>query len=138
MTVSLTFTIVNTYAPQGAKPATPVERKTPPVQADDSGCEHKRPASRQNRFADAMMSALRELGFGGTAASAGAATATAASAAPATSTPTATPVATGNDGGPIRHRDRNRGGEGVVGQRRVGGAAVRPRAVPGAAPGWRR
>lgn len=69
MTVtSLTFTIVNTYAPQNAKPAPAVERKTAPVQTDASDRANNRPESRQNRFADAMMSALRELGFGGTAA----------------------------------------------------------------------
>ena len=88
---SLTFTIVNTYAPQNPTPASTVERKSPPAQTDDSCCEHKRPANRQNRFADAMMSALRELGFGGTAATAPAT----ATATPAASTPAApaTPAA---------------------------------------------
>lgn len=94
MTVtSLIFTIINTRAPQSAKPATAAERKAPAVQADDSGCDHKRPASRQNRFADAMMSALRELGFGGAAASASAAATPAASSTAATAkAPAATAV----------------------------------------------
>lgn len=69
MTVtSLSFTLITTCAPQGAQPAAAVPRKAPPLQDDDGGCGHTRPASRQNRLADAMMSALRELGFGGTAA----------------------------------------------------------------------
>ena len=94
MTVtSLTFTIVNTYAPQNAKPAPAVERKTPPVQADDPDRANERPESRQNRFADAMMSALRALGFGGTAAPAAAAPA-ATPVTPAASTTSATPVTT--------------------------------------------
>ena len=84
MTVtSLSFTLVNTCAPQGAKLATAVERKTPLLQHDDTGHENKRPASRQNRLADAMMSALRELGFGSTAA-----------AAPPVATTTTTPAPT--------------------------------------------
>ena len=84
MTVtSLSFTLVNTYAPQSAKPATVAERKTPPVPSDDSACGEKRPASRENRLVQAMMSALRELGFGGTAAPAAMASAgTAAPVAP--------------------------------------------------------
>jgi len=83
MTVSLSFTIVNTYAPQSAPPAAAVERKTPAVQDNDAGCEHKRPPSRQNRLADAMMSALRELGFGATAPAASAAITTTATPAKA-------------------------------------------------------
>ena len=94
MTVtSLTFTIVNTYAPQNAQPAPAVERKTPPVQTDDSDRATKRPESRQNRFADAMMSALRELGLGGTVAPAAPAPAT-TPITPAASTPPATPATT--------------------------------------------
>lgn len=95
MTVtSLSFTLITTYAPQKAQPAAGTQSKAPPVHDDDAACEHKRPASRQNRLADAMMSALRELGFGGTAAAAApaastpaATTATAAAAPSATATP---------------------------------------------------
>lgn len=99
MTVtSLSFTLVNTYAPQSARPATVVERKTPPVQSDDAACGEKRPASRENRLVQAMMSALRELGFGGTAAPAAATSTTAATpvtgaVTPATTTATASNAA---------------------------------------------
>jgi hypothetical protein len=93
MTVSLSFTIVNTYAPQGAKPATPVERKTPPVQDDDASREHKRPPSRQNRLADAMMSALRELGFGAAATAATPAASPPAGTTASTAAPAQTEVA---------------------------------------------
>ncbi|MDP3823371.1 MAG: hypothetical protein Q8R33_18035 [Burkholderiales bacterium] len=96
MTVtSLSFTLITTYAPQRAQPATGAQSKAPPVHDDDAGCEHKRPASRQNRLADAMMSALRELGFGATAAAAAPAAGTPAAssaAAPATPSATATPA----------------------------------------------
>ena len=89
MTVtSLSFTLVSTYAPQSARPVTMVERKTPPVQSDDAACGEKRPASRENRLVQAMMSALRELGFGGTAAPA---STTAAAPAATAATPAATP-----------------------------------------------
>lgn len=91
---SLTFTLVNSYAPQAAKTATAVERKTAPAQTDDAGCEHQRPASRQSRFADAMMSALRELGFGSTPAPAASTPASAAAATPAKGTATAAASAT--------------------------------------------
>jgi hypothetical protein len=112
---SLSFTLATTYAPQSAAPAAAPERKTAPVASDDDASGVQRPAGRQNRLVQAMMSALRELGFGSaaapaagtstTAAAASAATpaagaspgnaaTTAATAAPATATPTPGTAAT--------------------------------------------
>ena len=79
---SLSFTFVNTYAAQSARPAAVTERKTAPAQADDKTCDEPRPAGRQSRLVQAMMSALPELGFGGPAA-------------PATAARAATPVTRG-------------------------------------------
>ena len=61
---SLSFTFVNMYAPQTAKPAVATGRQGPAAQSETKSCEDHRPAGRQNRLAEAMMSALRELGFG--------------------------------------------------------------------------
>ena len=65
---SLSFTFVNMYAPQGAKPAAPAGRQ--PAPAETTSCEGQRPAGRQSRLVDAMMAALRELGIGNQGASA--------------------------------------------------------------------
>lgn len=90
-TLSLTFKLATTYAPQAAaKPAPEAARKTLPVPADDSGCEAKRPVARQNPLEQAMLSALRELGFGGTSA-VPAAPAASADASAATATAAAAP-----------------------------------------------
>lgn len=80
---SLSFTFVNTYAPQSAKPAgtAAAERAAPAEQAEKRSCGEHRPASRQNRLVEAMMSALRELGFGSQAAATTAEAATGSSAA---------------------------------------------------------
>jgi hypothetical protein len=73
---SLSFTFVNTYSAQSAKPVAAAERQAPAAQTEVKHCsEHEqRPASRPNRLVEAMMSALRELGFGSQAAAAPAAT----------------------------------------------------------------
>ena len=70
---SLSFTFVNTYAAQSAKPAAAAERQAPAAQTDVKHCGEHRPASRPNRLVEAMMSALRELGLGSQAAAAPAA-----------------------------------------------------------------
>ena len=61
---SLSFTFVNMYAPQSAKPAAPTERQAPEAPSEMKSCDEHRPAGRQNRLVEAMMSALRDLGFG--------------------------------------------------------------------------
>ena len=90
---SLSFTFVNTYAPQSAKPATAAERPAPAATVEHKGCDEHRAPSRQNRLVEAMMSALRELGFGSQAAAMPATEATTASASAATSTAAATQTA---------------------------------------------
>ena len=79
ITTSLSFTFVNTYASRPAKPAAAAERPAQAEQTHSHSCGESRPASRQNRLVEAMMSALRELGFGNEAQPA----ATAASPSPA-------------------------------------------------------
>lgn len=92
---SLSFNFVNVYASQGAAPAAATQRAAPPapVSAEDRCCEEQRPGGRQNRLAQAMMSALRELGLGGSAAPAPApatsAQATASEAGAASTAPAA-------------------------------------------------
>lgn len=81
---SLSFTFVNTYAPQAAKSTAPAERQAP-AQTEAKHCDEQRPATRQNRLVEAMMSALRELGFGSTPPAAPA-TAPAATDAPSAAT----------------------------------------------------
>ena len=98
-TMSLSFTVATTYAPQtAARPATEAVRKTVPAPTDDSHCDEKRPVARQNRLEQAMMAALRELGFGSTAAATPATSAAATTTTPTATTataaaPTATPTA---------------------------------------------
>ena len=82
---SLSFTFVNTYAAQSARPAAVTERKTAPAPADDKTRDEPRPAGRQSRLVQAMMSALLELGFGGPAAPAAPAGASTGSSATAAS-----------------------------------------------------
>lgn len=81
---SLSFTFVNTYAPQAAKSTAPAERQAP-AQTEAKHRDEQRPATRQNRLVEAMMSALRELGFGSTPPAAPA-TAPAATDAPSAAT----------------------------------------------------
>ena len=95
---TLSFAFVNTYAPPSAKPAAAIDLKTPPAPADDKSCEARRPAGRENRFVQAMMSALRELGFGSPAAApapAAATTGAPTTAASPSSNSTATTAASG-------------------------------------------
>ncbi|MEO8806030.1 MAG: hypothetical protein ABI433_08105 [Burkholderiaceae bacterium] len=106
-TVSLSFNFATMYAPQAtAKPAADAARKTPPVPSDDSGCDAKRPAARHNRLEQAMLSALRDLGFGGTTATPATPAAPSATAAstsgPITTvtTPAATTAATTDTSAP--------------------------------------
>ncbi len=73
ITTSLSFTFVNTYASQPAKPAAAAERPAQAEQTHSHSCGESRPASRPNRLVEAMMSALRELGFGNEAQPAAAA-----------------------------------------------------------------
>jgi hypothetical protein len=67
---SLSFTFVNLYSSQAAKPVASPERSTPPAPAvpaaaaEAKHCGGERPARGPNRLVEAMMSALRELGFG--------------------------------------------------------------------------
>ena len=87
---SLSFTFVNTYAQQPARSAAAAERPAPAENVEKhSGCE-SRPPSRENRLVEAMMSALRELGFGGQAAEPAAAAATSTPAAAASTDAEAT------------------------------------------------
>lgn len=90
---SLSFTFVNMYAPQSAKPAAPTERQPTPAAAELKSCEGHRPSGRQSRLVDAMMSALRELGFGNQGASAPAAQSPAGAQANAGSVGSADPGA---------------------------------------------
>ena len=78
---SLSLTFVNTYAPQSARPAAPAERQAPAAPVEAQSCEEHRPAGRQNRLVEAMMSALRELGFGSQSAASSAGATPASSAA---------------------------------------------------------
>lgn len=95
---SLSFTFVNLYAPQTAKAAPAAERQAPAEQAEASQCGEHRPASRPNRLVEAMMSALRELGFGSPASSAPAAeAATGPSAAAASASNAPAEAATASD-----------------------------------------
>ena len=104
---SLSFTFVNTYASQPAKPAAATERPASSEQAEKSSCGENRAAPRQNRLVEAMMSALRELGFGSPAAAPAADATPAAPAAATAATPAqsdvavatniATPAATATD-----------------------------------------
>jgi hypothetical protein len=80
---SLSFTFVNTYAPPAAKSTAPAERCAPAEQVEKHSCGESRPASRQNRLVEAMMSALRELGFGAEPSQAAAPAAAGSSAAAA-------------------------------------------------------
>lgn len=61
---SLSFTFVSMYAPPSAKQTAPTERCAPAETAPQHSCGESRPAGRPNRLVEAMMSALRELGFG--------------------------------------------------------------------------
>lgn len=90
---SLSLTFVNMYAPQSAKPAAPTERQPTPAPAEMKSCDGHRPGGRQSRLADAMMSALRELGFGNPGAPAPAAEASAGAQAKAESVASADPGA---------------------------------------------
>ncbi len=73
ITTSLSFTFVNTYGSQPAKPAAAAERPEQAEMTHSHSCGESRPATRQNRLVEAMMSALRELGFGNEAQPAAAA-----------------------------------------------------------------
>lgn len=86
---SLSFTFVNMYAPQSAKPTAPAERQAPEAPSETKSCDEHRPAGRQNRLVEAMMSALRELGFGSQATPA-------STAAPVADASTAVAGAQGN------------------------------------------
>jgi hypothetical protein len=81
---SLSFTFVNTYAAPAAKQTAPAEHCSSAEQGSRHSCGESRPAGRQNRLVEAMMSALRELGFGNEA------TQTTPNATSATSTAAAT------------------------------------------------
>jgi hypothetical protein len=85
---ALSFSFVSLYASPAAKPATPAERPAAAALAETHACDRQRPGGRENRLAQAMMSALCELGLGG------AATAVTGTAAPA---PTPAAAATATD-----------------------------------------
>jgi hypothetical protein len=93
---SLSFTFVNTYAAPAAKPAAAAERPAQSEQTHKHSCGESRPASRQNRLVEAMMTALSELGLGGQAAqpAAAAATGTSGAAVAATAADASAAVAT--------------------------------------------
>lgn len=84
---SLSFTFVNnTYTAPSAKQTAPVERGAPAEKAHQHPDGESRPAGRPNRLVEAMMSALRELGFGNEASQPAPAAAPASAPAAATST----------------------------------------------------
>jgi hypothetical protein len=97
---SLSLNLANTVAAQAAKPTAATERRAHPTSApaEATGCEQRRPGGQQNRLAQAMMSALRELGIGNQAARAPAANATSGSPAAVASTQGATAEGVTGDG----------------------------------------
>ncbi len=91
---ALSFSFVSLYASSAAKPAAPAERPAAAAPAETHACGSKqRAGGRENRLAQAMMSALRELGIGAVATDATTPAATAAT----TATTAAAPAASGTD-----------------------------------------
>jgi hypothetical protein len=87
---ALSFTFVSLYPSQGSTPAANAERSVPPA-VQTPCCEEWRPGGQQDPLVQAMMTALRTLGFGGPPAQAPAASPE--GAAPAVTTASATPGA---------------------------------------------
>lgn len=90
---SLSFTLVNTYAPLSARPVAASDTKSAPppaAQEDNKVSGEQRPSGGENRMVLAIMSALREIGLVSQAAPAAA---SAVTTAPATAKPAATATA---------------------------------------------